>query len=344
MLQQYSNVRSVYNDTEAIMQGAAPFDKTKIPWDTYLRIFELDPLVSGASIKELSDIYLSEGGSPRVWGNPSFQRAYLLYFLPLNLNRALSVFAWGEQVGFFGHVSQVNEFGGGPGTLAWAAKLYGFDWSWFNDEASLEARKAEAVLTQQFQIRKTSRKHPADTSLFLSSYTLTETPLPKEAFDHQAVMLIEASTQQNFQRLAKVRSQLITNGFFVWAPCPHQMSCPMAGQIKDWCHLRVPFLHRPSWFDQLETQIPMRNDTLTLSYLLARRDPPPYTSERKIRIIGQTLKEKGKHRQTVCRGPNREFLSWLIREGAPPRLESGALIDEPKDLIIKGNEIRFPRK
>jgi hypothetical protein len=92
----------------------------------------------------------------------------------------------------------------------------------------------------------------------------------------------------------------------------------------------------------MEAQLPFKNQTLTMSYLLARKIPPPanLTEHKLARITGDKLEEKGKARQLVCQGPHREFLSWLHKDGVPPTIPRGALIEFPENFEKKSNEIR----
>jgi len=42
----------------------------------------------------------------------------------------------------------------------------------------------------------------------------------------------------------------------------------------------------------------------------------------------------------ICRGPAREFISWLKRNGKPPRIPHGALVRGIENCQLKGNELR----
>ena len=79
---------------------------------------------------------------------------------------------------------------------------------------------------------------------------------------------------------------------------------------------------------------------MTYSYLLARKDPPSERSEQLARIVGDPLKERGKTKQLVCRGEQREFLSWLHKQGEPKTFYRGEVTSVPADIPKKGNELR----
>lgn len=294
---------------------------------------------------KLSDIYISEKGSPQIWNEPALVQAYINYFLPLNCVRAMAVLNWAKQLGFADLFSEVIEFGSGPGTLQIAAHHMGHSWDWH----CLEANKKAFQLHQDFSV-KFGMKQPIQmnswpkkpNALFASSYVLNETDFPTEAFAYDSILIIEPSTQSATRKLMELRQKLIHRGYNIWGPCTHQGACPLLTKSKkDWCHFRIHW-DQPGWFKELESHIPMKNKTLTLSYLLASRNPlPPSTRNHPARIIGDTLYEKGKVRQALCRGERREFLSWLKRSGEPKPYVSGELIDLPESLTIKGNEIRM---
>ncbi len=60
------------------------------------------------------------------------------------------------------------------------------------------------------------------------------------------LVIIEPGTKKGFANIIKARTQLMTLGGHVVAPCPHSLPCPLSGD--NWCHFRVRFnrskLHR----------------------------------------------------------------------------------------------------
>ncbi len=151
-------------------------------------------------------------------------------------------------------------------------------------------------------------------------------------------MILDPATTQDGRRLLELRQKLIDQGFYMWAPCLHQKPCPLLTKSKtDWCHDRSA-ISAPNWYSAMESHLPMRNLTVTTSYLLARRKAPQ-KAHNLIRLIGDHLKEKGKSRQMICRGPDREFLSWLHRDGTPPVYPRGDLLEMPT-VELRGNELR----
>jgi len=88
----------------------------------------------------------------------------------------------------------------------------------------------------------------------------------------------------------------------------------------------------------MEEHLPMKNKTLTMSYLLMRKAKPQVISA--ARVVGDTLKEKGKDRQMICRGSEREFLAWMHKNGIAQEIPRGSLVEIPNDLQKVSNELR----
>src|SRR5262249_41465244 len=105
------------------------------------------------------------------------------------------------------------------------------------------------------------------------------------------------------------------------------------------CHQRIAF-SPPDWFSAIEAHLPMKNRTLTYSYLLASRTVTDQKWRGATRVIGDTLPENGKTRQMICRGPKREFLSWLHKAGPVPQIPHGALVNGVDESEVKGGELR----
>jgi hypothetical protein len=86
----------------------------------------------------------------------------------------------------------------------------------------------------------------------------------------------------------------------------------------------------------------MKNRTLTTSYLLARKQKPATKLAANIgRVVGDHLEEKGKDRQMLCRGPEREFLAWMHKAGLKQDIPRGVLIEIPEDVQKISNELRL---
>jgi ribosomal protein RSM22 (predicted rRNA methylase) len=49
------------------------------------------------------------------------------------------------------------------------------------------------------------------------------------------MLLVEPGTPAGYRRILAARARLLERGFMIAAPCPHQLSCPLA-VAGDWCH------------------------------------------------------------------------------------------------------------
>lgn len=179
------------------------------------------------------------------------------------------------------------------------------------------------------------------TSLVSFSYSLVEVSrLPTGYERSEAILIIEPSTQERGRNLQTLRHRLLADGYHIWAPCTHQGPCPLLEHSeKDWCHQRIAFTP-PTWWLNMEQHLPMRNTTLTFSYLLARKRKPQAMPPNIARVLGDWQREKGKQKQLLCRNSEREFLAVLKRQPYAVQHQRGDLIVLPEKAVKAGNELR----
>jgi ribosomal protein RSM22 (predicted rRNA methylase) len=334
-----------------------------------------NPEETARFVKRISDMYIARNSDfSGLWQKPELVQAYLSYFMPLNILRLLYVIEQAIQSEFFSGLENLIDVGSGPGTLDFALceKNIQFSTSHFVELAkpAIEAHKnllRELNLSTQNKTwaeklnvsgkTNAGQSEPSKT-LVAFSYALNEmAELPSWALNSEALLIVEPSTQEQGRNLQMLRQKLIDQGFSIWAPCTHQKACPLLTHSKtDWCHSRIHIELTPA-LKAIEKHLPIKNQTLTFSYLLARKKSPHVTSSQsktssakhsaspatKARVIGDTLFERGKIRQAVCRGPEREFLSWLTRHGEPTLIARGKLIEIPEGTEERGGEIRLPQ-
>lgn len=281
------------------------------------------------------------------WEKTHFREAYFVYFHTLNVLRLKAVFKelsrWHPQF----CPNHIFDFGSGLGASELAFREVFTDCSspWTFIESNREAERLHSRIRPQSWCSNVdwTRQIPAfpQESLLISSYSLNElNEFPTEFLNAETIIIVEPSTQAITRRLMALREPLSDSGFHLLAPCTHSMQCPLLKESKkDWCYDRIHW-ERPKWFEALEAQLPMTNRTLTFSYLIASRTLKPQKLEKSARVIGDTLKEKGKSRQMICRGEEREFLSWLKRDGAPQPIPHGSLVELPDEIESKGKELR----
>ncbi|MES2854595.1 MAG: small ribosomal subunit Rsm22 family protein [Bdellovibrionota bacterium] len=305
------------------------------------------------AILQLSDYFNGSPNASTPWGNDWAQAAYLAYFFTLNYARASAVAREAERVEFFSDITTVVDFGAGTGAGAHAFSRV-FKKDYVACDISREAlefcqslKSPDARITTQ-NCSSPDQALPSENrerTAMLASYALTELEqFPRSWMKAEAIVIIEPSTRDDGRRLMKWRADLIEAGFRIWAPCTHEAACPLLTQSeKDWCHDRIHF-DPPVWWAYLEHWLPMKNRTITFSYLLARKSAPPEWLRGKGRLIGDMLEEKGKTRQAVCRNPEREFLSWFpqrLAKGESIELERGLIVELEEGLEKRATEIRL---
>jgi len=154
-------------------------------------------------------------------------------------------------------IQSLLDLGAGPGTVMWAAAGL---WPELNKISLIEADSELIRLgkhlsqTSEFlSLQKATWQHGNLTTLstliphdILSlSYVLGElnqllqTNLLKLAWQaaQKALIIIEPGTPVGFNYIREARAWLIQNGATIYAPCPHNLACPLQGQ--DWCHFSV---------------------------------------------------------------------------------------------------------
>lgn len=294
------------------------------------------------AVKKLSDFFIQQPEGATPWKESWAQVAYLVYFLPLNHARVQAVVTEAARQNFFQNLEELVDFGAGFGTASLALRAH------FQKFTLVERAKD---ICSRFDFLDSSKSQWFDKipgletpqkTLGVFSYSLTELEdIPLWAKKLEALMILEPSTQQDGRKLLELRKKLQSEGYNIWGPCTHQGSCPLLTQSKtDWCHDRIHF-EMPGWFASLEQHLPMKNRTLTTSYLLARRSPAPALEAHSARTVGDLLPEKGKDRQMICRGEEREFLAWMHKKGLRQEIPRGVVIQIPEDAQKVSNELRL---
>lgn len=304
------------------------------------------------SIIKLSDFYIKNPQFETPWTQKFCQIAYRHYYLPLNYIRCAHVISRGTQVGFFDNLTHFIDWGCGPGTASLALAdseilksqikkqiLFDLEKSTISSFGDLHSNLINKDYFDFLDLKTAPNKQ---NTCLVFSYSLTEqNDLPQGWEESEALMILEPSTTQDGRKLMNLRRNLIENGYSIWAPCTHQLQCPLLIHSKnDWCHDRA-HVKAPAWFIELEKLLPMKNRTITTSYLLARKRKPPESAKTKSRLTGDSLDEKGKTRQLLCRNDQREFLTWMHKSLKPQILARGDLIETPHDFEIKSNELRL---
>lgn len=306
-----------------------------------------EPRALANQVLELSNFYLQNPGAHTPWDKPFATNAYLSYFLPLNFVRLRAAFLEVKRFLPPETVSEIWDFGAGIGTTQWVLEndthfsvrpFYALE---DTKEAIFLYRQLMSYTRPQWTPQFVSRAEPLPNALGVFSYSFLEMRprmVDLERFAH--LLIVEPSTRERGRDLMSWRARLMDQGFYPLAPCTHSQSCPLLSEShRDWCHQRVHF-SGPLWWHRIENLLPMRNRTLTYSYLLMSRTVQDTQWRGAARAIGDTRKENGKTRQMICRGPEREFLGWLHKAGPVPQIPHGALIRGVNQAEPRGGELR----
>jgi hypothetical protein len=297
------------------------------------------------AVKKQSDYYIQNPTKETQWEDPQVVIAQFFYYTPLNYLRVQRAKAQGDFFNFFESTKTVFDYGCGLG--AGFLNFSGSDLKIIGHDQSKELykmiEKLCKILNTDIHLSTELPKEPLADSLFLASFSVTETENPNKMlkilkkFDQQ--MMVEPATQTDSRNLQKFRQVLINHDWHIWAPCTHQDRCPLLENSKtDWCHDKIHF-DLPDWFKSVQEILPMKLRDLSLSYLLASKQkmdlPKNYA-----RIIGDVQNEKGKTRLMSCSDSTRMFISALSREKTELNLLRGDLVEIPSDVKKLNNEIR----
>ncbi len=300
-------------------------------------------------VLQLSNYFIDQPNGKTPWEHEWAQIAYTHYYYPLNRLRSDAIISEAIKRNFFDGLTDFYDFGAGLGSATLALINSNHQW---NKKCLIEiSSNAQSIAQKLFpelnhvhwqrDIHHHDIKSP-QSSLACFSYSLTElNHLPDWAIDCEAILIIEPATEQDGRKLIQLRSELIDKGYTIYAPCTHQLECPLLVDSKhDWCHHRIiPELSHE--LKTIEAHLPMKNHSLTMSYLLARKSPMKTPTAGLTRIVGDYLVEKGKTRQMICRGPHREFLTIMDRTGIEFELKRNQLIQIENGVEKKSNELRI---
>ncbi|MBC7741005.1 MAG: hypothetical protein H7061_02330 [Bdellovibrionaceae bacterium] len=304
------------------------------------------------SVLQLSNYYIQNPNGETPWRENFCQIAYRNYYFPLNQLRCAKVIERGQGVNFFEDLTYFVDWGSGPGTASFALA---------------ENKKLKSQIKKQFLVDISSGPHKSFADLhsnlispsfsttldfksyldqksstcFVFSYSMTEIARLPAGWDQaEALMILEPATSQDGRKLLQLRQELIEKGYSMWAPCLHQLACPLLKNSNhDWCHDRF-IVDAPAWFWQVDQLLPMKNKTITTSYLLARKKLAFAYPTNNGRLTGDSREEKGKTRQLVCRNEEREFLTWMHKSITPQTFPRGEIVEISDDFEFKSNELR----
>ena len=289
------------------------------------------------AIAQTHEFYIEQPEARSPWSKLWFQKAYLAFYLPRNYLRYQGVLQRLSALESFTQLRQLTDWGSGNGAFAFAARERFPGLQIKCVELCKEAREQHRLLgaeeidfvTEDFQ-----------SQALVMSYSLTEQQgLPEFVKKFDRVLLLEPSTHQDGRRLLGLREQLLADSYQALAPCTHQGRCPLLHHSAgDWCHDSFSVQY-PDYLKRIEPQLPMRLGDLSVSYLyMSRREKNPFQG--KLRVVGNPLVERGKRKQLICRGEEREFLSWFTKRQTVPDFYRGDLLELEEEPEKRANELR----
>jgi ribosomal protein RSM22 (predicted rRNA methylase) len=208
------------------------------------------------------------------------------------------------------------DVGAGPGTASWAAaeafptlksfalldanpalRTLALDLA--RDNTRLGGLKYEAVGAGAALTRSLARADAAD--LVIASYLIGEIGEAEResladamwARTGDMLLIVEPGTPAGYARIIAARTQLITAGATVAAPCPHDARCPLSP--PDWCHFsqRLP---RSRAHRQIKgADVPFEDERF--SYVLLTRKP---VERRASRVLAQPAVGKAGISAKLC--------------------------------------------
>ncbi|QQO13424.1 SAM-dependent methyltransferase [Bradyrhizobium diazoefficiens] len=124
-----------------------------------------------------------------------------------------------------------------------------------------------------------------------------------------ALVVIEPGTPAGYARILALRQQLIAQGAFVGAPCPHERPCPLTA--PDWCHFsqRLP---RSQAHRQIKgAEVPFEDERFI--YVALTRAPP---ATRASRVLAPPDVGKAEIAAKLCTEAGVEFAKVPRRDKA----------------------------
>ncbi|MDZ4696602.1 MAG: small ribosomal subunit Rsm22 family protein [Deltaproteobacteria bacterium] len=101
------------------------------------------------------------------------------------------------------------------------------------------------------------------------------------------MVILEPALKETSRELLMVRDRLVSELWFVEAPCFLQGPCPALQRERDWCHDSAPW---PGG----------RAPRADFSYLVLRQPGPAPTDGAKMRVTSDLIKEKGRMKIFAC--------------------------------------------
>lgn len=216
-------------------------------------------------------------------------------------------------------VDSLLDIGAGPGTATWAASavfpkltkaaLLEKDSDLLEIGRRLMSHASQPVLQsakwQQADLQQAFDLPKHDLVLIsyvvgeISPESLTALIAQSWASSNQLIAVIEPGTPHGFECIRRVRDQLIQQGAFLVAPCPHAGRCPM--EKGDWCHFAERLERSALHMSTKDVSVGYEDEKF--SYIVAAKS---YVNLPEARILRHPQKRSGHISFNLCTEPGLE--------------------------------------
>lgn len=256
--------------------------------------------------------------------------AYLAARMPATYAAILNVLSQIPDA-FSSPCQSMLDLGTGPGTACWAVterlpflkKIQAVE----QDEAALDLASflsASAPVKPEF-IRADLQAGLAgadEADMVLAAYVANEFEQDKRAALFEAawaktrrlLVWVEPGTPNGFEVILQLRSQLVTAGAWILAPCPNEAPCPMTVDARQkWCHFSQR-LER-NRISKLAKVSELGYEDEKFSYVILAREPRSMQGTG-ARVLGRPKKLEGQVQMELCGRQGIQILKLSRRDKA----------------------------
>lgn len=98
-------------------------------------------------------------------------------------------------------------------------------------------------------------------------------------------LVVEPGTRLGWRCLLGLREAFLEMGLGLDAPCPHGEECSLlAAHTRAWCHFTMSPAGAPAWLAALSERLRLGKTRLSLSFLLAAKQPPAFAANT-VRVV-----------------------------------------------------------
>ena len=267
------------------------------------------------------------------WDSEQVARAYALYYMTANLPKLWMVFSKSKewQNSISSNITELTEFGCGPGTFLWSYLFYIYK---FNPKQLKKITKIRGIDHSQENLRIADKLYKElikqeEFSHIHAEFKFAEWPtaikrIPEVSQDHHLsifgnsliestnymadltqlkinnLLILEPGTNKHFQRLRKIRDQLVEDNYTIHFPCSGNTKCPMP--IDNWCHFNVNRFLLP-FMQKISNAAGRRNHKHHFSGFLFSKHG--CTEQKKLwRVLSNPRKAKGSVIRYLCDAQN----------------------------------------